>query len=354
MSRRLIGALSALVIAAAGVGCGSSDDDDGATAGASTAGTTTSAQSAPKKIAISATQANAFQGREIAVAQRWADDNGAELTILDPGLDAQKQYSQIQDAIAQGELDGLLIAPLNGPALAPLVRQADAAGISTVAINYPLTSDYSGSDPTVPGLDGLVWKPLTETGELLAEQVVAACRGVDPCEAVYLSISPTLPAERAVYDAFSKDLAQHPEITELPPMGPTMAQRGPAVRVTQDLLQAHPGVDVIVSTDAALFGSEVALRQAGRTWGTGDGEVRLVGWGGTEDAVERIGDGSWSSLQITLPDETTTEALRILEAAHAGTLEAPEGVDPVNASGIPAIMTARDVEQTGFRGQYRG
>lgn len=354
MSRRLIVALSALVIAAAGVGCGSSDDDAAATAGATTAGATTEAASALRKVAISATQANAFQARQIEVAKRWAQDNGVELTILDPGFDAQKQSSQIQDLIAKGDLDGLLIAPLNGPALAPLVRQADAAGIAAVAVGSPLTSDYSSSDPRVPGLDGLVWKPLTETGELLGQQTAAACRGIDPCEAVYLSISPTLPAERAVYDAFSAELKKHPEIEELPQMGPTMAQRGPAVRVTQDLLQAHPDVNVIVSTDAALLGSEVALRQAGRKWGTEPGDIRLVGFGGTQEAVGRVADGSWSSLQISLPDEAVTEALRILAAASAGTLEAPLGVDPIEASDYPAIMTLREVEETGFRGEYRG
>jgi ribose transport system substrate-binding protein len=341
----LVGAVMALA------GCGSSDSSDTGSTPAGQTGTTTAA---PLKIAFAATQANAFQAQQTAQARKWAEANNAELTVVDPGLDAQKQFTQIQDLIAQKKVDGLLIAPLNGPALAPLAKQADAAGIATVAVNYPLGSDYSATEPQVPGVSGLVWKPLTNVGEILAQQVADACEGVEKCEAVYLSISPTLPAEKAMYSGFEAAMKEHPDITVLPQLGPTMGQRGPAVGLTQDLLQAHPDVDVIVATDAALLGSEVALKKANKTAGTQPADIRLVGWGGTKQGVQRVADGTWVSTQVTLPDETITDALEIIKDKRSGALTAPKGVDPIEDSKYPAIIDKDAVEKTGFTGEYSG
>lgn len=347
MHSRLV-ALTMVGAVLAVAGCGSSDDDGPV---AETSGST---PAAPMKIAFAATQANTFQAQQTAEARKWAAENNAELTVLDPGLDAQKQFTQIQDLVAQGTVDGVIIAALNGPALAPLVKQADAAGIASVAVNYPLTNDYETTDPKVPGLSGLVWKPLAAAGADLAQQVTDACEGVDDCKAVYLSISPTLPAEKAFYSSFEAAIKQHPEITVLPQMGPTMGQRGPAVGLTQDLLQAHPDVDVIAATDPAVLGAEAALKKSNKQVGTGNGQIRLVGWGATTEGVKRVADGSWASVQTTLPNETITEALEILKQQKAGTLKAPKGVEPVEASEYPAIITKDAIEKTGFAGQYSG
>ncbi len=344
---RLVGlAMIGAVMAVAG--CGGSDDDD------AVAKTSAGTPEAPMKVAFAATQANTFQAQQTAEARKWAKENGAELTVVDPALDAQKQFTQIQDLVAQGTVDGIIVAALNGPALAPLVKQADAAGIATVAVNYPLTDDYATTDPKVEGLSGLVWKPLATAGQDMAQQVVDACEGVDDCQAVYLSISPTLPAEKAFYASFEAALKEHPEITLLPQMGPTMGQRGPAVGLTQDLLQAHPDVDVVAATDPAVLGAEVAIKKAGKSAGTEDGQIRLVGWGATTEGVKRVSDGTWASVQTTLPNETIVAALEILQQKKAGTLEAPKGVEPVEASDFPAIMTKDAIEKTGFTGQYSG
>ncbi|MBS1870266.1 MAG: sugar ABC transporter substrate-binding protein [Actinobacteria bacterium] len=331
--------------------CGSSDSGD-KTKAAGGAGTTASTK--PLNIGVFATQANAFFAKQTETAREWAAKNGAKVTVYDPGFDPQKQFAQIQDAIAQGKLDGMVIAPLNGPSLAPLAAQAHKAGIATVAVSTPLSTDYASTDPKVPGLDGLVWEPLVNVGDILARQVAAACEGIDPCKAVYLSVSPTLPAETALYNAYEQTLKSHANITVLPQMGPTMAQRGPTVGITQDLLQAHPDVNVIASSDQALFGAEVALKKAGKSIGTGPGDVRLVGSGGTVDGVQRVADGAWASTHIALPVETMTQALTILEDAISGKLTAPKGLDPVADSKYPSVMTKEAVKQSGFRGEYNG
>jgi len=53
----------------------------------------------------------------------------------------EPQIRLVADLIAQGKLDGLVIAPFDSDRLAPVVDKAIAAGIPTVALDTPINSD---------------------------------------------------------------------------------------------------------------------------------------------------------------------------------------------------------------------
>jgi ribose transport system substrate-binding protein len=53
----------------------------------------------------------------------------------------EPQIRLVADLIAQGQLDGLVIAPFDSDRLAPVVDKAIAAGIPTVALDTPINSD---------------------------------------------------------------------------------------------------------------------------------------------------------------------------------------------------------------------
>jgi ribose transport system substrate-binding protein len=53
----------------------------------------------------------------------------------------EPQIRLIADLIEQGDIDGMIIAPLDSNRLAPVVNKAIAAGIPTIAMDTPLNSD---------------------------------------------------------------------------------------------------------------------------------------------------------------------------------------------------------------------
>ncbi len=356
MQRNVLAAVCALAVTAALAACGGSDEDSGTAAQPTTTGTTAAKKSSdPMKIAFFApASANAYFAAEAKAGEEWAKANGAEFTVVDAGFDMQKQLNQIQDATATKKYNAYVVFAAVGPIVAPALEKAAEGGIPVALVASTVTSDFSSTEPGVPWLAGRVAQPPAARGAALAEQVIAACEGIDPCEVVYLFTIAGDPQEKVIIDSFNKGLEGHPNIKRLKDRGPAMAQRGPAAKVTQDLLQAEPGVDVIASLDQSIAGAEVALKQAGKAYGTGDGEVRLVGIGATKHAVDSVKAGRWFSTQSALPDDEMVMALDMLKQAHDGELAEPKGVDPTTAGEYPVALDKQAIEDTGFQAQYDG
>lgn len=298
-------------------------------------------------------RANSYFNAYVDAGEAWAKEHGIELKIFDSGFDPLQQFSQIDDAIGRHAVDGMVITPLNGAAIAPLVKKAKDLGIHSVAIDAPLSADFNSLDPTtVPGLDGLVMIPANERGENLGLSAVEACRGLDPCKVIYEAILMNQPAEVSIYDSFKSTLEKHSNIELLGVRDKCMGQRDTALGVTQDLLQATPDVNVIVSADQCLIGAQVAIERAGKSYGTEPGQIRLVGGGGTTQGIQQVLAGKWVSTLTGLPRQEMTDGLDILKQAIDGTLAAPKGVNPLEGAKYPPIMNKAAVEETGFQGQY--
>lgn len=343
ITRWLTSSLVSVVAVAAVAGCGNSSDD--------TAGNGTK-QGQQRTVGLFLPQGNPTGAAMIDAAKTWATSHGAKVTVFDVGVDPQKQYAQIQDAIAARSVDGMAFVPLNGPALAPLVKQAENAGIASVAASIPLADDVTGDGPVPAGLAGQAWQPSVRIGTLLADQVRQACEGVSgTCTAAYLSPGPQFPSEVAVIDTVKSELKQESSIDFVGALNGGLT-RGSAVSATQDLLQAHPDIDVIAGSDQLVFGAEVALKKAGQSFGTGPSDIRLVGTSGTTDGIEQVTAGRWASTKLALPKTETAAALDLLDEAMRGTGAKPRNIDVAEESDIPSILTKKAIEESGFTGQY--
>ena len=60
------------------------------------------------------------------------------------------------------------------------------------------------------------------------------------------------------------------------------------MKAMQDILQTNKDIDVVVGADQSIQGAQLALSDAGM-----DGDVKLVGLGGSEAAINGVKDGSW-------------------------------------------------------------
>lgn len=350
MHRKTLAALCAVAMTLALAACGSSDDDS--SAGSAAGGTTTAAKEQLKVGFFAPTTTSTYYAAAERAAKRWAEQHGAQLTTVDI-TDPAKEANQLQDAMAQGKFNGMVVLAINGPALAPMLREAkEEHGIDTVLVGSSVTPDQETPDPGVPWLAGRVMQPVVKRGEAIGKQVVDACAGIDPCKAAYLFNYAGQPEEKAMIEAFHKTVEDHPNIKVLAERGPTLTARSQAASVTQDLLQAEPDIDVIAGVDQNMAGAEIALDKAGIGYGTGPGEVRLVGIGASREGVEAVRAGKWFSTQISLPQDEIEIALNILKDAHDGRLTAPKGVDPTVGTEYPLILTKRELERIDFRGQY--
>jgi ribose transport system substrate-binding protein len=347
---------AALALAAAGCGSGSSGGAEttpsgaaGETPSATDAATTSAAGNAsdtkPVRIAWFGTRANAFLAAELKALQSEAEKLGAEVTVFDSGVDPNKQFSQIQDAITSGKFDGFIVIPWNGAALVPVIEEALAAGIKVVGANAALGPDPNAVGVQIDGVSGQIWTPTVTRGELMGEQMIEACAGIDPCQVAYHAGVAALPIEKTVREGFEKAIEAEPTIDYVGYFDGNGYTVEGGQKVAQDILAANPDIDVIASGDQAALGSALAVRAAGKEPGDGPDEVRILGIGAAGTVLDAVEKGDLFSTQADAPAAEGVISLRAIVDAVKGDLQEPMEVDPIAESGKPWIITKANVSE---------
>ena len=381
---KLLGAVFALTLVAAA--CGDGDDDGGTTTDVTAAPTQTVAEPAesddadepdatgtsapepedgaaattaapaepadepesePWRIAyLSASSANTFLLASVGELQRLADENNIDLVEFDAQFNAELQTTQLQDAIASGQYDGIILVALNGPGLVPDVETALASGLQVVLFNQIVGDDLSTNEPQVDGIAASVLAPPVVTGERAGRLTIQACEGLDPCRVVYLFGIRGIPLDVALRQGFDSAVAGHANI-EVVAEGEGM-YLGPegGINAIQDILQAQPSFDVVVGADQSLQGVELVLTDEGKLDG-----VALIGLGGSSPAIDGVRDGRWFATVYYAPASEGRLAMEAMIAALSdGTITG--GIDP-NATFLDeGLVTSANVDQ--FTAEWDG
>jgi ribose transport system substrate-binding protein len=256
-------------------------------------------------------KANSFANATWAGVQDAAKARGAEATFFDPNFDAQKQVSQIQDAITSGDYQAFVIQANDGNAVVPVVRQAIRAGITVVGEFTPIGTRYDTIAPQVPGLL-FVGEAPTWNGDALGRLGVQACRGRNPCRVAYLEGFKALPLDnartRAVKRALSR--AKNVQIVASVEGGYTAAS---GLKAAQDVLTANPDVNVMIGSAQAIQGAEQAVRTARK-----QGRVKLIGNGGSCQAVAAVRGGRWFATYVIAERSSGRKATQVAIQAAEG------------------------------------
>ena len=381
---RLLGAVLALMLVAAA--CGDGDDDGGAATDVTAAPTQTAAEPAasdddepdttgdtaaaegddsapattaapaepadepdpePWRIAyLSASSANTFLLASVGEMQRLADENNIELVEFDAQFNAELQTTQLQDAIASGRYDGIILVALNGPGLVPDVETALASGLQVVLFNQIVGDDLSTNEPQVDGIAASVMAPPVVTGERAGRLTIQACEGLDPCRVVYLFGIRGIPLDVALRQGFDSAVAGHANIGVVAEgEGLYLGPEG-GINAIQDILQAQPEFDVVVGADQSLQGVELVLTDEGKLDG-----VALIGLGGSSPAIDGVRDGRWFATVYYAPASEGRLAMEAMIAAlRDGTITG--GIDP-NANFLDeGLVTSANVDQ--FTAEWDG
>jgi len=176
-----------------------------------------------------------------------------------------KQVAQVEDLIEKG-VDGIIIHPCSASALIPPIKKALEAGIKASSEHAPL------AEPLIPH----IWEDPSRLGWQMAEYLAAALKG----KGVIIAHAgpPGQYEAKAMWEGFTAYMKYFPGI-ELYPEWSTV-NVGNAMKVTEDLLTAHPDTKGIYCWfEPMAQGAASALK----TMGYQPGQVELVtGWANGE------------------------------------------------------------------------
>jgi ribose transport system substrate-binding protein len=236
-------------------------------------------------------KANSFANATWTGVQQKAKAKGVKATFFDPNFNAQTQVSQIQDAITSGKYQAFIIQANDGNAVVPSVKSAIKAGIAVVAEFTPVGPRYDTDKSQVPGMIFVGESPVAN-GVGLGKLALQACKGVNPCNVAYLEGFKALPLDNARTAAVKKTLKSSPTVNVVASVeGGYTAASG--LKAAQDVIQAHPDVNVIIGSSQAIQGAEQAVKSANLT-----GKVKLIGNGGSCQALAGVRAGRWFATYV--------------------------------------------------------
>jgi ribose transport system substrate-binding protein len=348
--RKVAAAALALVVLAGAAACGSDSSGGGSS---STGGGSAGKNEKVKKVAFFGfASANSFAQATWAGVQQAAKQDGADAKFFDPNFDAQKQVSQIQDALTTGQYQVFVVQANDGNAVVPAVKQAISQGITVVGEFTPIGPKY---DTIKPQVDKLIYvgEAPVDNGHRLGQLGIQACKGLNPCNLAYLQGFKSLPLDNARTDAVMQTLhsASNVKVVASPEGGYTQAS---GLKASQDVLSAHPNVNVIIGSSQAIEGAQQAVKSAGKLPGSPaqlkqPNTIKLIGNGGSCQAVKAVKAGQWYAAYVIAERSSGQKATEL-------------GIKAANGTQVPSAFNTQQLQnpmgtrpvlmKTQFKAQY--
>jgi ribose transport system substrate-binding protein len=269
---------------------------------------------------FAASSANTYWAAEVEGAKDIAKKNpNVKLTVFDGQFNTNKQLGQMRDALVSNKYQAWFVGPNDGGPLTPTIKQAIKKGVKVGCSLVPCGPNIRIAKVQIPGQTIFAGLGFYPNGQLLGKLVVQGCKGIDPCQVLWLPGLPTLPLEKARQDGLYSIIKPHKNIKVV-----AVAAGGylaaPALKATQDVLSAHPDLNVIVSSgDQMIAGSVKAAQLAGKA-----GKIKMYGNGCTFEAKQLILQGKQTGCTVYLP---RTEGRLVVQAL----------VDAVNGKGKTGV-----------------
>jgi ribose transport system substrate-binding protein len=344
--RRALAIVGSVLVASVLVACGSSSTSSTSTAagGSSTSGTSSSAASTGKTINIAvflASAANTYWEAELQGAKDVAAKNpNVKLTVFDGQFTTNTQVNQLRDALVSKKYQAWFVGPNDGGPLTPTIRQAVGQGVKVGCALVPCGPNIRDVHVQIPGqvmFAGLGFYP---NGQQLGQLVAQGCQGISSCKVMWLPGLPTLPLEQArqagMYSVINADKNIH--VVAVAGGGYLAA---PALTATENVLRAHPDLNVIVSSgDQMIAGAARAARLTG-----GGGKIKMYGNGCTFEAVQLILQGTQTGCSVYLPRTEGRLVVQALVDAVNGSKKTGIYVNPLKYSPIGGLGTKANLSK---------
>jgi ribose transport system substrate-binding protein len=289
---------------------------------------------------------NSYEAPMIAAVKKEASAQDADVTVFDAASNAQKQYGQIQDALASGKYDGFLVDSVDGAGLVPLIQRAVAQKIKVVALNTVLGPDLKQGDPQVEGVSASVVYTAYDRGQHEAKLALQACADVKgTCQIGYMFDFKASGFDQGVRSGFDSVISTN-SLIKVVAEGEDKFAAAAGLASAQTMLQAHPDLDVMVGSDQGMAGATQALQAAGKA-----NQVKVIGLGGSVSGLGWVKDGTRFGEVLSMPATQGKLAADALVKALRKGIDAG-GINP--AAGLPddGLATAANVDK--FHGEWNG
>jgi ribose transport system substrate-binding protein len=287
-----------------------------------------------------ASAANTYWTAELQGARDVAAKYGnVNITVFDAQFTTTKQVNQLRDALISKKFDAWFVGPNDGGPLTPTIRQAIKQGVKVGCTLVPCGPDIRSTKIQIPGQTAFAGLGFYPNGQLLGQAVERACKGVNSCKVFWMPGLPELPLEKArtdgLYSVIKKD--KNIKVVSIQAGGYLAA---PALKATQNELQANPDTNVIVSSgDQMIAGAYRALKLAG----VPDGKVKLIGNGCTFEAKQLILQGKQTACSVYLPRTEARIVVDLLIRAVNGEQVSGRSIDPLTLSPIGPLGTRANI-----------
>jgi ribose transport system substrate-binding protein len=262
-------------------------------------------------------KANSFAQATWAGIQEYAQTHNATATFVDSNFDGPTQVNELQDAVISKRYNVVIVQANDGTAMVEPVRQAVAAGITVVIEFTPVGGQYNTAAPQVPGTINII-DPPTVNGQGLAKLGLEACKTVTTgkCQVAYLQGFADYPLDTARTNAAVAALKAGGADVISNLVGGYTQDSGRAAM--QDLLQAHPNVNVVIGSSQAIEGA--APLADGR-------KIAFIGNGGSTQAFAGVDSGAWFAV-YDVPEKAE------------GALAAQYGLEKARGESVPDSTVA--------------
>lgn len=225
----------------------------------------------------------------VAGAQNAVDEMGWDMEVLNPENNLERQVKMIEDALAKGDMDALILSAVDSEGVASTVKKVSDRGIPVAIV------DRWPSDGEITfGVGGDWYQHGTDATEEMIRRLTAkngAPKGKILAMIIGMQINPLRDRVTALHDIMKK----HPDIevievaAPLDPVG--------AAQALKDALLANENVDGIWNI-ADVFGMNfvATMQELGMLKPVGEeGHVILTSMDGTDWALEEIRNGNFDA-----------------------------------------------------------
>lgn len=248
------------------------------------------------------------------------------IKLTDANGDTSKMLNDVDNFIDAG-VNALLVVPTDASIIKPIAKKATRSGIPLVIVNVP------PDEKTMKKIDAYIGSESIQAGIIQAKSVVGMLNGKQGNVAILmgeLGHEAQINRTKGNKEVFAK----YPNIRILAEQEGKW-DRSKALQITEDLLQAHPEINVIVANnDEMAIGAILAVRKSGLT----DADLIISGVDATPDALEYLGVG----LDSTVFQSAQGQGYGGAEIAYR--LAKGESVDKVNWIDFELVVEDKKAE----------
>lgn len=239
---------------------------------------------------------NPYWSAQVTTAENMASQMGYRYTTRAHNNDPDEQVILIETAI-ENNVDGILLDPAGGHESIEMVEAAVDAGIPVTVVNAELAETGLADAQVVSD---------NAQGAALGAEIWAEAMDF---EGTYVELigEPSDNNAHVRSDEYESVLSEYPDLEKV---GEEIANwdRQQGRTAMEELLSDNPDIDGVVSgNDEMALGAISALREADLI-----DEVEVLGFDGSDEAVDAISDGVMVATVLQPITDVTTQAMEIL------------------------------------------